>query len=98
MSTKPKLKSGDQIAYVPQHATGSIEHPDVEVGFVTSIADDGQHAFCRYWNVDTTDLRTKSNSERTPLRFLRPFKSVPQVRIDLAIQKYGITIQQEEGR
>lgn len=32
-----EFKRGDQVAYIPDHAYGDIEHPDVEFGFVTSV-------------------------------------------------------------
>jgi len=60
------IQKGSQIAYVPNHAEGNLSHPDVEFGFVTSIRDN--IAFCRYWSKDSFEiLRTKANSEATPL-------------------------------
>jgi len=63
--TDPKdLKIGTQIAMVPTHAGGNLNHPDVQFGFVTKITD--TYAFCRYFFPKSDELRTKSNSEGTP--------------------------------
>lgn len=60
------LKRGTQIVYVPPHAHGDIHHQDCETGFVVSVR--GHAAFCRYWQrIPPCDLRTKANSELTPL-------------------------------
>ena len=63
------MKVGTQIIYVPLYAEGDILHPGCEEGFVTSIK--GEFAYCRYWNQFRKDeLRTKANSECTPLLLL----------------------------
>lgn len=56
---------GDQIAYIPNHADGDIRHPDVELGFITSIiAASKTTYFCRFWNKGEPGiLRTTANSE-----------------------------------
>jgi hypothetical protein len=82
------LKRGTQIAYVPTHTKGDLQHPDVEVGFVTSVQ--GGTAFCRYWSkCSQGELRTKANSESTPIEMLIPYTSVPSswVRKELRIIK-----------
>ncbi len=61
-----KFKKGDQIVYIPNHAEDMF-HPDAEFGFITGFGGTGS-AFCRYWlNPDRTELRTKANSEATPI-------------------------------
>jgi len=78
------LKRGTQIAYVPMHASGSLHHPDVERGFVTSVS--GSFAFCRYWSKHSPgELRTKANSEGTPLECIVVVDSVPQADVDAAL-------------
>jgi hypothetical protein len=78
-----KFKHGDQIAYIPTHANGEITHPDVEFGFVTSETLDGGDYFCRYWRKGHPgQLRTVSNSERTPGDRLRKWTSVIQQVVD----------------
>ena len=75
------IQRGTQIAYIPLHAEDDIAHPDVEVGFVTSVH--GNIAFCRYWSKFAPDeLRTKANSEATPMDRIRPYFSKPQSQIE----------------
>jgi hypothetical protein len=75
------LKPGTQILYVPMHARGNENHPDVEEGFVTSHK--GDVVFCRYWSKRHPDeLRTKANSERTPLWYVKLKDTRPQCMID----------------
>lgn len=70
-----RFECGEQIAYVPLHASGDIEHPDVEFGFVTSQR--GHTVFCRYWRKGYLgDLRTRANSEGTPADMLVRHQSV----------------------
>ena len=77
-----ELKPGMQIIYVPTHANGDISHPDCEAGFVTSVRGDA--AFCRYWRRDIkpsgyySELRTKANSEATPIANLVIMDTVPR--------------------
>jgi len=65
-----------QIAYIPTHAKGDIDHADVEHGFVTSSND--QVVFCRFWSKayghTTTHLRTTANSEACNRRDLVPYR------------------------
>lgn len=75
------MKRGTQIAYVPRHANGDLDHDDVETGFITSVI--GNAAFCRYWSKANPDeLRTKANSELTHICLLEKIDSVPQGRVD----------------
>lgn len=78
------LKVGEQIACVPDHADGDINHPAVENGFVTSNEDDA--AFCRYFyrveegysGFHSPPLRTRANSELTSKRHLRRHQHTDQ--------------------
>lgn len=73
------LKPGTQIAYIPSHAEGNIEHPDVEFGFVTGASSNSHHHFCRYWRKGSkAALRTTANSECTPDEYLVEHEYVPQ--------------------
>lgn len=89
------FRRGTQVAYVPAHVQeqgGSLKHPDVEFGFVTSVKD--IDAFVRYWRKGhiPTDyaeieycLRTRANSERTPLDLLVEFHSIPNDIVEVAL-------------
>lgn len=61
-----------QIAYIPDHAEGDINHPDVEFGFVDRRSNtNGDKYFCRYWRKgEPGKLRTVANSELTHARNL----------------------------
>ena len=75
------MKPGTQIAYIPLHAEGDINHPDVEFGFVVSKRGDAH--FCRYWRRGHLgELRTVANSELTPTNNLVEYKSVSQDVVD----------------
>ena len=75
------MKPGTQVVYVPMHADGDENHPDCEAGFVTSIR--GEAAFCRYWSKHYPgELRTKANSELTPLNCLVIQDTRPQDKVD----------------
>ena len=88
------MKSGTQIAYIPTHAGGDINHPDVEFGFVTSKGYDESY-FCRYWRKGHLgELRTLANSESTTAYLLVEHESVSQEVVDEWIflinkEKYG---------
>lgn len=59
------LKAKDQIAYIPPHAEGDMNHPSVEYGFI--MTGGFEYSFCRYWLKGKPGvLRTTSCSERTP--------------------------------
>lgn len=75
------IQRGTQIAYIPGHADGNINHPDVEFGFVTSVKED--MAFCRFWSkTDRNQLRTLANSEGAWFHSLRIVNTRPQAEID----------------
>jgi len=76
------IRRGAQIVYVPNHAWGNDEHPDCEAGFITSVSEDA--AFCRYWG-EEGQLRTKANSERTPISNLVLKDTVPQKQVEEAL-------------
>ena len=81
------MKKGTQIVYVPTRASGT-DHPDAEPGFVfNSEVRDGS-LFCRYWNKHIpTELRTKANSELTPMNMLHVQDTVPQAQVEKAIRR-----------
>lgn len=67
------MKPEDQIAYIPNHAEGNLDHKDVQFGFVMSVTENG--AFCRYFrSKDNAMLRTVANSELTPFENLVPYE------------------------
>ena len=74
------FKPGTQIAYIPNHAHGDINHEDVEYGFVTG---NRSFVFCRYWTKGRLGvLRTTSCSEATNREDLVECKSVNQAMVD----------------
>jgi len=74
------IQRGTQIAYIPPHADG-VTHQDVEFGFVTSVR--GSIAFCRYWSKHHPgELRTKANSEATPISRCIPHISQPRSKVN----------------
>lgn len=80
------FKRGDQVLYIPGHAGGDPNHPDVEAGFVTSVTVSGETVFCRYWrDRQCSGLRTLANSEGTPPGMLVHHVSTPQYRVDTAL-------------
>jgi len=80
-------KRGDQIAYVPTHAEGDLQHPDVDFGFVTSVPT-ATDLFCRYWSkFSPGELRTKACSELTPGANVVHYDSVDQSLVDAEIKK-----------
>lgn len=84
---KKIFNSGTQIAYIPNHAHGDINHDDVKFGFVTShpinITQSVKSVFCRYWKKNCLGvLRTTANSELTPIDNLIQFNSVRQSIVD----------------
>jgi hypothetical protein len=84
-----QLKRGTQIAYVPMHADGNIQHRDVEFGFVTSIPEHRRFIFCRYWRQGHLgELRTKANSEGTPIEYLEIHSSVDKALVEKALAEH----------
>ena len=83
------LQVGDQIAYVPLHVDGDIDHPDVEFGFITGFNSDGD-PFCRYWKKgEIGTLRTTANSECTPKDMIVSKWLMSQLRVDYILGKLG---------
>ncbi len=87
--SKPPLTQGAQILYVPNHANGDLDHPDVEAGFVTSMKPGSNVVFCRYWinRHRPMGLRTTANSEATYMRNIVVKDTVPQEQVDKKIAK-----------
>lgn len=84
-----KLKRGTQIIYVPSHAKGDTNHSDCESGFVVSLFEDGEVAFCRYWSRQVAGrLRTKLNNESTRVSNLVICNRVPQSWVENALEKW----------
>lgn len=84
-----KMRIGTQIAYVPRHAHGRLEHPDVQFGFVTDTR--WENHFCRYWRrgEEGKELRTTANSECTPDECLVKHDSVEQSVVDEFLLQLG---------
>lgn len=87
------MQRGTQIIYIPYHAKGSIiygqeeKHPDAEPGFVFGKCPKPEFVYCRYWNkLYPFELRTKANSEATPIDCLFIKDTKPQYIIDKAIK------------
>lgn len=59
------LKPGTQIIYIPMHAKGDENHPDVEEGFVTTHRPGSDAVYCRYWSKHYPgELRTNTTKTR----------------------------------
>lgn len=83
------MEKGTQIAYIPSHANGNINHPDVEFGFV--ISETANSHYCRYWKKGNIySLRTKANSELTPNECLVKHRTHPQYVVDGFIKELGL--------
>lgn len=85
-----KFEPRDQIAYIPQHAKGDINHPDVDFGFVVHVRRN--LIFCRYWMPDFLELRTITVSEGTPIQYLVHHISVPKQKVNKAFTKYRLEV------
>lgn len=84
---REELDPGTQIVYIPLHAGGDINHPDVELGFVTSSSGKDFH-FCRYWRKGVLGvLRTTANSEATPNDTLVERRSVNQALVEATLKE-----------
>jgi len=82
------IEIGTQIAYIPDHARGDINHQDVEFGFVVSQGSRPTYFFCRYWHQGKPGvMRTTANSELTNVGNLRIHKSVPQEVVNQWLKK-----------
>ena len=90
------LKKGTQIIYVPAHIEVSLNPSDAEKlalvvgkqaepGFVSqTTATTNHHVFCRFWSKHRggRDLRTRTNSESTPMDSILLFDTAPQDVVD----------------
>ena len=82
-----KFERGTQIAYIPNHANGTVLHDDVEFGFVTS--SNAGTVFCRYWSkYYPGELRTKANSEGCNPENLILYDSVSPRKVEEALRDY----------
>jgi len=75
------LEQGDQIAYVPPHASlDGVGHPDVELGFVALRSRYPDYVFCLYfWRHKEDVLRTVRNAELTPVQRLVSLRAYPEL-------------------
>jgi hypothetical protein len=83
-----------QIAYIPTHAEGNVNHPDVELGFTASDRLRNGDYYCRYWSKHVPSiLRTRANGERTSEDDLVEFESKPNFIRDIVqlIVMNGVT-------
>lgn len=93
MNDTPYFPPGLQVAYVPSHAHGHLDHPDVELGFVQE--DQGDSCLCRFWRRHRThkhqigELRTKANAESAQKRDLIPHQHCRQELIDNFLRVRG---------
>ena len=83
-----------QVMYIPTHARGIPNHPDIEYGFVTSTkqAADCTIVWCRFWykvemGVEPY-LRTKSCSESVSDHYLQLKHMVPSEVVEKAWRMY----------
>ena len=84
---------GTQIAYVPSHAKGDVNHPDADWGFVQEQREDS--CLCRFWSKNRQhqrqigDMRTKANAESAQKRDLIPHQHCRQELIDNFLRVRG---------
>jgi hypothetical protein len=84
-------KKFTQVAYIPTHAKGDIDHPDVQFGFITSIRDREGYYFVRYWRAKySPELRTKANGERTHESMLVKCKTHMSEEISREARELGL--------
>lgn len=83
------INSGLQIIYVPIHILiTNVTHPDAESGFIYSKCLQDGLIFCRYWSkINLNELRTKANSEATPIWRLVIKDTRPQELVQKAIKE-----------
>jgi len=92
------MKKGTQIAYIPTHAEGDENHPDVELGFIVQVVQIGYREndlayFCRFWRKGKPgELRTTANSERCYDYQLKEHESVSQEVVDETLKRLGYAI------
>lgn len=97
-----EVKIGSQIAYFPGHVSyGNFNHPDVERGFVVSLAlgTPSVHSivFCRFWRKGSAELRTVTNSEACHLGDLRLIDTHSQDYVDGVARKLGYNVESRTG-
>lgn len=84
---------GTQIAYLPAHAKGDVNHPDADWGFTQEQR--GDLVLCRFWAKDRQhrrqigDMRTKANAEGVETRYLVPHQHCRQELIDNFLRVRG---------
>jgi hypothetical protein len=89
-----KLVRGTQIIYVPSHLfhkDGSYNKKStlIQRGFVTSGPTFDGSYFCRFWSfADVNDLRTKNNSELTPVACIVVEDTYPKSMVQEMLDKY----------
>lgn len=99
-----ELKRGQQIMYVPEHLKERFlknkplkmdNLSGLQPGFVTSTVDSDDPifwVFCRFWIVENgeaiNELRTKANSEITPIDNVFPVEIVDQEWVEAALKEY----------
>lgn len=85
------LDKGTQIALIPDHANGDINHQDVKFGFVSSHDPRTNNVYCRFWSdITPDDLRNKANSEFCEFRNIYLHTSRPQELVHKMIEQYDI--------
>ena len=82
-----KLKRGTQVACLPYHAYGDIDHRDVQHGFVVSGPTSEREYFCRFY-YKNGNMRTKANSELVPVYRIHVYVSRPQEKVEEDLIKY----------
>ncbi len=86
-----KYEKFTQVAYIPTHAEGNINHRDVQFGFTVSERDSEYCYFVRYWRSRTDpELRTKANGERTPGCLLIRYKTRSDKEVLAVAKELGL--------
>lgn len=93
------FKRGMQVAYIPDHARNpndrhDASHPDVQFGFVTSVGEDANIIYCRFWRKmergERPDgwkwIRTKFNSEAVKASHLLNINRTTPQMIDAMLE------------
>jgi hypothetical protein len=98
------LRPGVQVVSVPGHVQllfwqNLLDHPDCEPGFVASVPEPFHNTgeprkvtavFCRYWSkTHPGELRTKANSESTPIDYLWLKDTRLQDEVDALMKELG---------
>lgn len=98
-----ELARGKQVIYTPPHlknSTREFKYPFAsQPGFISSVPKYDikgvDFVFVRYWLLDkdgkpVKDLRTKANSEATPIDCIEVEDVVPQEWVDWAMEEYEV--------